>query len=101
MMGKASDSSLLDIESRGSSVAIKGLEVGKCKVTIYAINSPEATLEYEIEVTPLKIINTQNEGDFFSIIRKSIGHLILFFVNGIITTLGAYFLLKDNKKKIF
>ncbi len=99
MMGKASDSSLLNIESRGSSVAIKGLEVGKCKVTIYAINSPEATLEYEIEVTPLKIINTQNEGDFFSIIRKSIGHLILFFVNGIITTLGAYFLLKDNDKK--
>ena len=99
MMGEAENSSLVEIESRGSSVAIKGLEKGKTKVTIYAVNSPEAKLDYEIEVIPLKIINSSNEGDFFTIIRKSIGHLMLFFVNGIVTTLGAYFLLKENKKK--
>ncbi len=99
MMGEAENSSLVEIESRGSSVAIKGLEKGKTKVTIYAVNSPNAKLDYEIEVIPLKIINSSNEGDFFTIIRKSIGHLMLFFVNGIVTTLGAYFLLKENKKK--
>ncbi len=101
MMGKAENSSLVEIESRGSSVAIKGIETGKTKITIYAVNSPSATLEYEIEVTPLKIINSANEDDFFSIIRKSIGHLMLFFVDGIFTTLGAYFLIKDSKKKYF
>ncbi len=101
MMGKAENASLVEIESRGSSVAIKGLETGKTKVTIYAVNSESATLEYEVEVTPLKIINSANEDDFFSIIRKSIGHLTLFFIDGIFTTLGAYFLIKDNKKKYY
>lgn len=96
--GEASDPSIVEVESRGSKVAVKGLENGKTKIKIYAVNNPEASIDYEIEVTPLRPINSSNEDDFMMLMRKSIGHLLLFMANAIFTTLGAILLLSDKKE---
>lgn len=97
LAGETISSNIIQVESRGSKVAIKGLETGKTIVKIYAIDNVEASIEYEINVIPLRPINSSNEDDFFLFMRKSLGHLFLFMTNAIFATLGALFLLSDKK----
>ena len=98
LIGTSSDNNIIEVSSRGSVIAITGKNAGSCILTIAVKDNEHINISYNITITPLKPINSTNEENFFALIRKSIGHLLLFINNGIITTLALFYLLKDKLK---
>lgn len=91
--------------STDESVANANWEYNHIKITCYkegntriSLTALEITHYLDLTVVVGGVINHTNEQSVKLGIRKSIGHFLLFFVNGIFTFLFLYNLLKDNKK---
>ena len=98
-----SDDEIATCNNYGTYVEVIGNKKGTFSFTVISNSDPLITITSpEISVTPRGKINNDNKEEFHQIIRKSTGHMFLFFVYGIFQTLAIYYLLlADQKKYLF
>ncbi len=94
----ASDPDFVKINASGSNFVIETQQYGDFVLHVVCNQNPEVKAEYRISVIKRGIINPDNEDDFFSFMRKSLGHFTLFFLDGIFTTLAIFFMWPKLKK---
>ena len=83
-----------------SSVIIAGNKVGKVNVTVTSVKDPTISSSFELTFKAKETINPDNYSDFHTLVRKGMGHLLLFIVTSIFGFIFFYTLL-DNKKKLW
>ena len=64
-----------------------------------SFNNPSVTKYIDLQVVIRGVINHDNYKSFSELVRKSIGHFLLFLVNGVFTFLFMYELNKDVNYK--
>lgn len=78
----------------------QGRVIGKAMgiVTITATSQADPTIQGTIELTiiPTPVIGDEDIGDFSTFVRKTIGHYLLFFVNGLVGFFTFYYFRKDD-----
>lgn len=87
-----------DIIYLSQSIQIKPKLVGDVTIIVSTQSNPNIKKELNIKILEPQVINNDNYSDLHSFVRKFMGHFILFLVNGVITFLAMFYLLKDNKK---
>lgn len=87
-----------DIVYIGQTIQIKPKQIGQTTIVVSSQSNNNIKKEININILQPKVINDNNYNDFHSFVRKFIGHFTLFFINGVITFLAMFYLLKDNKK---
>lgn len=87
-----------DIVYLGQSIQIKPKMAGDVTIIVSTQSNPNIKKELNIKILQPQVINEDNYDDLHSFVRKFMGHFILFLVNGVITFLAMFYLLKDNKK---
>ncbi len=95
---ESSDTSVLATQIEGRTGKVTAKKEGSATIIVSSLAKPELNESITFEVMPKKAIDGENYVDFASFIRKSIGHFLLFGVNGVFTTIALYLLLKDILK---
>lgn len=95
----SSDESVAEVYAQGSYIYINCIKEGDTKIVVTSINNPEVSKYIDLQVTIRGVINHDNYLSFSEFIRKSIGHFLLFFVDGVLTYLFLYELNKDVNYK--
>lgn len=96
------DKNIFDVSLEGSQIKLYAKASGQTSFYVYPKDNENIRLKYDVLIKPLGTINNANSNDFYSFVRKSIGHFGVFVLHGIFSTLFLYYLLKDVfKKNIF
>lgn len=92
---KSGNSDVAKAYSQGEYIYIDCLKEGRTRIDVASMNNPEASAYIDLEVINNGAINNGNYQSFSSFIRKSIGHFLLFAVNGVFSFLFIYYFMKD------
>ena len=87
-----------DIVYIGQTIQIKPKQIGQTTIVVSSQSNNNIKKEININILQPKVINDNNYNDFHSFVRKFIGHFTLFLINGVITFLAMFYLLKDSRK---
>ena len=92
---KSSNEEIAKAYSQGEYVYIDCLKEGRVRIDITSLNNAEASAYVDLEIITNGAINNGNYKSFSAFIRKSIGHFLLFVVNGVFSFLFIYYFMKD------
>lgn len=93
----SSDDSIVSIlRNDSTSITVKGLQAGECRIQATSITNPEISASFDVKVKLQETINTENYDDFHGFIRKALGHFLLFLVTGVF---GFLFVVTFFEKK--
>ena len=97
---EVSNPSIVDIKNNdNSSVVLTGKSVGTVKVTVKSVANNSLTYEFNLEFKEIEKINPSNADDFHKLIRKGLGHFLLFALTSIFGFIFFYTYLDDKKKR--
>ena len=97
---EVSNPSIVDIKNNdNSSVVLTGKSVGKVKVTVKSVANNSLTYEFNLEFKEIEKINPSNKDSFHTLIRKGLGHFLLFALTSIFGFIFFYTYLDDKKKR--
>ncbi|MCR5505499.1 MAG: VanZ family protein, partial [Bacilli bacterium] len=93
----SSNESVAKVTNQGSSFAVDILKEGNAIISV--TNAKDENMKQSINISAYQkgAINDSNRGEFRQFVRKYSGHLMLFFITGIFTTITMYMFL-DAKK---
>ncbi len=96
---EVSNPSIVDIKNNdNSSVVLTGKSVGTVKVTVKSVANNSLTYEFNLEFKEIEKINPSNKDSFHKLIRKGLGHFLLFALTSIFGFIFFYTYLDDKKK---
>ena len=99
----STDESVAKVYAQGSYIYINCIKEGDTRIIVTSLNNPNVSKYIDLQVVIRGVINHDNYKSFSELVRKSIGHFLLFLVNGVFTFLFMYELNKDvnykHKKK--
>lgn len=96
---KSSDTSLATISAGNLNARIVLKKEGKVTITVKSVANPELSAAIELTITPKLLINDNNFTDFQAFVRKTIGHYLLFFMNGFFG-FWTFYLFLDEKRRL-
>ena len=94
----SSDEDILKVINNGRTVTIQGVSEGEAYVEIISNANPSLKQNVKINVTQPLPSEDESYDDFVGFIRKSLGHFLLFFIDGALIYFSFYMFLKDNEK---
>lgn len=97
LLGSSSDSSIASISSIGTTLVVKLYKQGDATISISSRSNPTLSYSLTLEVLPMKAINEDNYSSFVKFVRKSLGHFLLFFIDGIIGLILMINIFKTRK----
>lgn len=95
----SSNTEVAEVYAQGSYIYINCIKEGDTRINVTSINNPSVTKYIDLQVVIRGVINHDNYLSFSEFVRKSIGHFLLFLVNGVFTFLFFYELDKDINYK--
>lgn len=88
---------------QGSYLHITSLREGNARIIVTSVNNPNVHCFIDVQVAASGVINPDNYQSFYNLVRKSLGHFLLFLIDGIFIFLYFYELDKhitfNNKRK--
>ncbi len=98
----SSDDKVIKVTTNGRTGTLEALKKGSAVITISSLANEEVKQSITFTVINKKIIGTDEKPTFEAMIRKSLGHFLIFGIASIFSTITLYLFLKDKmKKKIF
>ena len=95
----SSDPSVATAELGDGELYITCLKEGQTRISVNNVLYPDVSHYLDVTVVPKGAINNGNSNIIKTIIRKSIGHFLLFFMSGLFTLLCLNDFLGENKRR--
>ena len=93
----SSDTKVATVTGQGTSFTVDIVGEGNTKITVTSVKNPSLTKSFDIKAIQKGAINDDNRKAFQQWVRKYSGHLLLFALSGVFTTITLYMFL-DGKK---